>query len=65
MKEQVYNLGFPRASKLIAYLSLIAVLAFMATFFQDFSRHEDNSIRGETYQELVNDFGSLFVMALR
>lgn len=65
MKEQVYKLGFPRAKKLIVFLSLIAVLGFMATVFQGYSRNEEGSISEQAYQESADEIESLFVMAVR
>ena len=65
MKEQVYKLGFPKVSRLIAVISLIAVLGFMASFFQDYTYTEEKAMKEEAYQESLDEFESLFVMSVR
>ena len=65
MKEQVYKWGFPRASRLIVFMSLIAVLGFMATFLQDYTHHEKRAIQDQVYEESLYEIESLFVMSVR
>ena len=65
MKEQVYKLGFPRASRLIAVISLIAILGFMASFFQGYTYTEERAMQEEAYQESMDEFENLFVMSVR
>ncbi|MBL7111259.1 MAG: hypothetical protein ISS19_04895 [Bacteroidales bacterium] len=65
MKEQVYKSGFPSVSRLIAFISLIAVLGFMATVFQGNTSPEEKAIQKEAYQASVDQYESLFVMSVR
>ena len=65
MKEQVYKYGFPRFSRLIAVISLIAVLGFMSTFFQAAAYSEEDAINEEAYKESLGEFESLYLITVR
>ena len=65
MKEQIYKSGFPKIKRLIAFMSLIAVLGFMATVFQGYTSPEDKALQDEAYQESLYEFESLYVMSGR
>ena len=65
MKEQVYKLGFPRVKKLVAFISLIAVLGFMTTLSQGFTHSDGKAVQERTSQELPDNLESYFAMVIR
>jgi hypothetical protein len=65
MREQVYKAGFPKAARLITFISIIAVLGFMATISQGFTNPEKKALQEQAYQESIEQFENLFVMAVR
>ncbi len=65
MKEQVYRSGFPKVSRFIAFISLIAVLGFMATVLQGITSPGEKANQDEAYRTLVDQNIDLIVMSAR
>ena len=65
MKERAYKSGFPRLSRLIAFISLLTVLGFMTTVLQSTAYSEEKTMQEEVYQEPLDDFESLYFMKVR